>query len=141
MGSHDARLLPTIHASLGLVIILLFGVRLFWRWKHPPPITENGSRWEKIATRAAHILLYCAMLFIPLTGWLAYSEHVRRSLGMRPASWFGLKIPLLSDFGINWHFIHNWGGKLVLALIALHAVAALKHHFYNRDDTLKRMLP
>ena len=141
MGSHDARWLPTLHASLGLVLTFLLFVRLYWRWKHRPPVNENGSSWEKLAAHSAHLALYCAMLLIPLTGWLAYTEHVRRSLGVRPASWFGFRIPLLPDFGINWHFIHNWGGKLALALIALHVAAALKHHFYNRDDTLKRMLP
>ena len=141
MGSHDARWLPTLHASLGLVIIFLLFVRLYWRWKHSPPVNENGSIWEKLAARAAHITLYFAMLLIPLTGWLAYTEHVRRSLGARPASWFGLRIPLLPDYEINWHRIHNWGGKLVLLLIALHVVAALKHRFYDKDDTLNRMLP
>jgi cytochrome b561 len=141
MGNHDAGLLPTLHASAGLVIVVLFGLRVLWRWKHPPPAPANRPRWEMAATRVVHRLLYAAMVFIPFTGWLAYTEHVRRSLGMRPASWFGFKIPLLPDFGINWHLIHNWGGKFVLALIALHAAAAVKHHFYDRDDTLKRMLP
>ena len=141
MGSHDARILPTLHASAGLVIVVLFGSRLYWRWKHPPPRPLNGPRWQLLGARLAHISLYAAMVLIPLTGWLAYTEHVRRSLGMHPASWFGYKIPLLPDFGLNWHLIHNWGGKLVLALIAVHAAAALKHHFYDRDDTLRRMLP
>lgn len=94
-----------------------------------------------MAAKTVQALLYAAMLLIPLTGWLAYTEHVRRSMGVRPASWFGFRIPLLPDLGINWHLIHNWGGKLALALIAIHAAAALKHHFYDRDDTLKRMLP
>ena len=85
-------------------------------------------------------MLYVAMALIPLTGWFAYTEHVRRSLGMRPASVFGFRIPLLPDFGINWHLIHNWSGKLVLGLIALHVAAALKHHFYDKDDTIRRML-
>jgi cytochrome b561 len=141
MGSHDARWLPTLHASLGLVLVLLFAIRLFWRWKHPPPANESGSAWERVAARVAHTLLYCGMVLIPLTGWLAYTEHVRRSLGMRPASWFGFRIPLLPDYGINWHRIHNWGGKLVLALIVLHVAAALKHHFLDKDNTLERMLP
>ena len=141
MGNHEAHLLPTIHASAGLMIVLMFAYRLFWRWKHPPPKTLGTSHWEVAAAKAAHALLYVAMLLIPLTGWLAYTEHVHRSLGVRPASWFGFRIPLLPDFGINWHFIHNWGGKLALALIGLHAAAALKHHFYDRDDTLQRMLP
>ena len=141
MGSHDARWLPTLHASLGLVLAFLLVVRLYWRWKHSPPANKNGSVWEKLAARSTHLMLYCAMLLIPLTGWLAYTEHVRRSLGARPASWFGFRIPLLPDYGINWHRIHNWGGKLVLLLIALHVAAALKHHFYDKDDTLDRMLP
>lgn len=141
MGSHDARFLPTLHASAGLALVLLAGIRLYWRWKHHPPAFANGSQLEKKSAQLAHMALYAAMVLIPLSGWLAYTEHVRRSFGMRPASWFGFKIPLLPDFGINWHLVHNWGGKLVLALIALHVAAALKHHFYDRDETLKRMLP
>ncbi len=140
MGGHHAYFLPTVHASLGLVIIAMFGFRLYWRWKNPPPASANDLHREGRAPRLAHVMLYASMVLIPLTGWLAYTEHVRRSLGVRTASWFGFKIPLLPDFGINWHMIHNWGGKAVLTLIALHIAAALKHHFYDRDDTLMRML-
>lgn len=141
MGNHQIHLLPTIHASAGFVILILLVVRVWWRWRNPPPTSLVKSRWEVMASKLAHGLLYAAMLFIPLTGWLAYTEHVHRSLGIRPASLFGLRIPLLPDFGINWHFIHNWGGKIALVLVLVHVAAALKHHFYNKDDTLKRMLP
>jgi len=141
MGNHDARWLPSLHASAGLTIVLILAFRVFWRWKYPPPKPLATSQWDVVASKSAHMLLYAAMLIIPLTGWLAYTEHVMRSLGVRPASWFGFRIPLLPDFGINWHFIHNWGGKLALALVALHVAAALKHHFWNKDHTLKRMLP
>ncbi len=140
MGSHDARFLPTLHASLGFSLLLLLAIRLWWRWKNAPPPPLQASALEAFAAKASHAMLYVAMALIPLTGWLAYTEHVRRSLGMRPASAFGFKIPLLPDFGINWHLIHNWGGKLVLVLIALHVAAALKHHFYDKDDTMRRML-
>lgn len=139
MGGHDARFLPTVHASAGFVLMLLLVVRVAWRWKHPPPPTLASTRFEIVAAKLSHAALYAGMALIPLTGWLAYTEHVRRSLGMRPASLFGFRIPLLPDFGINWHLIHNWGGKLVLAFIALHVAAALKHHFYNKDNTLRRM--
>ncbi|MEO6606876.1 MAG: cytochrome b [Aestuariivirga sp.] len=141
MGNHTVHFLPSVHASAGFVILALLVVRLWWRWRNPPPEPLVKSGWEMMASKLAHGLLYAAMLFIPLSGWLAYTEHVHRSLGIRPASLFGLRIPLLPDFGINWHFLHNWGGKIALALIALHVAAALKHHFYNKDDTLKRMLP
>jgi len=141
MGNHGARFLPTLHASAGFIIIALTGFRFWWRWQHPPPEPLSPSARQKLLGRITHFTLYVALLLIPLTGWVAYTEHVRRSLGLRPASLFGLRIPLLPDFGINWHLIHNWGGKLVLALIAVHAAAALKHHFYDGDDTLRRMLP
>ena len=140
MGSHDARFLPTLQASAGFALFVLIAIRLWWRWKHPPPPSFSSSPFEIIAAKLSHLALYAGMVLIPLTGWLAYTEHVRRSLGMRPASLFGWRIPLLPDFGINWHFIHNWGGKLMLAFIALHVAAALKHHFFDRDNTLKRLL-
>lgn len=140
MGGHDARFLPTLHASAGFVLLLLVIVRLGWRWKHTPPASLSPLRLERLSAKLGHFTLYAGMVLIPLSGWLAYTEHVRRSLGMRPASLFGFRIPLLPDFGINWHLVHNWGGKLVLALIALHVAAAVKHHFYDKDETLKRML-
>lgn len=139
MGSHDARFLPTLHASAGFALFVLIAIRLWWRWKYPPPPSLSSSPFEMVAAKLSHVALYAGMVLIPLTGWLAYTEHVRRSLGMRPASLFGWRIPLLPDFGINWHLIHNWGGKLMLAFIALHIAAALKHHFYDRDTTLTRM--
>lgn len=140
MGGHDARFLPTLHASVGFVLLVLVIARLWWRWKHPPPLALSHSRNERLGAAISHISLYAGMVLIPLTGWLAYTEHVRRSLGMRPASLFGWQIPLLPDFGINWHLIHNWGGKAILAIIALHIAAALKHHFYDKDNVLRRML-
>lgn len=81
MGNHQIHLLPTIHASAGFVILVLFIIRLGWRWRNPPPETESTQGWEVMASKVAHGLPYAAMLFIPLSGWLAYTEHVRRSPG------------------------------------------------------------
>lgn len=115
--------------------------RLIWRYKNPPPpLPQNMSRSQLLLARLSHIALYAAMILLPLTGWLAFTEHVRRTLGVAPANLFWLvKVPLLPDFGINFHLIHKWGGKAVMALIVLHIFAALKHHFYDRDDVLRRM--
>jgi cytochrome b561 len=139
MGSHNAGFLQSLHASTGLVLFLLGVCRIAWRFKNPPLPGIDKSIWEMLLARTVHGLLYFALFAIPFSGWLAYTEHVRRSFGAPPASWFGFAIPLLPDFAINWHRIHNWGGKLVLAIIALHVLAALKHHFYDRDGTLERM--
>lgn len=140
MGNHDARVLPTVHASLGLVLFFLVCLRLVWRLIKKPPVPISSIRYHIILSRVVHACLYAAMFLIPVTGWLAYSEHVKRSFGIHPASWFGFKIPLLEDYGLNWHLVHNWGGKLFLALVLLHTLAGLKHHFLDRDQTLLRML-
>ena len=50
------------------------------------------------------------------------------------------KIPILPDFGINFHFIHKWGGEAALVIVVVHVLAASKHHFYDRDNVLVRML-
>ena len=82
------------------------------------------------------------MFIIPMAGWLAFTNHVKRSLGVAPASFFWIaKIPLLPDFGINFHLIHKLAGKAAIVLIILHVLAALKRHFWDKDNTLKRMLP
>ena len=142
MGNHNGRLLPTFHASAGFLLLALVIYRLIWRWINPPPPLPDGmTRGERILAKFSHIALYAAMILLPLSGWFAFTEHVRRSLGVAPASLFWMtKIPLLPDFGINFHFIHKWGGKAGLALIAIHVFAALKHHFFDRDDVLRRMI-
>ena len=142
MGNHNGRFLPTLHVSAGFLLLALVIYRLIWRWINPPPpLPEAMTHSELMLAKLSHIALYAAMILLPLSGWFAFTEHVRRSLGVAPASLFGMtKIPLLPDFGINFHFIHKWGGKAVLGLIAIHILAALKHHFYDRDKVLRRMM-
>jgi cytochrome b561 len=78
MGSHDARWLPTLHASLGLLLLVLVVVRLAWRWRYAPPAPLASTTWQMRASQLAHLALYVAMFALPLSGWLAYTEHVRR---------------------------------------------------------------
>ena len=143
IGGHGASWKATLHTSLGFLVLGLVLVRLLWRFKHPPPPPIAGtSHWQILAAKFSHVMFYILMIAIPMAGWFAFTEHVRRSLGVAPASFFWLtKIPLLPDFGINFHLIHNWAGKAAIALIALHVLAAMKHHFYDKDSTLRRMLP
>ncbi len=141
MGNHNGRFLATSHASLGFLLLALVMYRSIWRWFNPPPPLPKGmTRGEEMLAKLSHFALYGAMILLPISGWFAFTEHVRRSLGVAPARLFWVtKIPLLPDFGINFHFIHKWGGNALLALIAIHVIAALKHHFYDRDDVLRRI--
>ena len=143
MGGHHDRVWPTVHASAGFTLLALAAFRIFWRLRHPAPLLPVAmSKAARASAKISHLALYAAMILIPITGWLAFTEHVRRTLGVASASFFGIaRIPILPDFGINFHLIHKWGGKAMLALIALHVLAALKHHFYDRDNVMRRILP
>ena len=80
------------------------------------------------------------MLAMPLTGWL------QNSAAGFPLTWFGLfKVPALvprdkAAFAL-WQQTHEWLAWALMALIALHVLAAAKHHLVDKDDTLRRMLP
>ncbi len=129
------------HKWTGLSILLLATVRLLWRvHRPPPPLAESIPAWQARAAGLTHHVLYALMFAMPLSGWL------QNSAAGFPLTWFGLfKVPALiardkSAFAF-WQQTHEVLAWTLLALIALHLAAALKHHFVNRDDTLRRILP
>lgn len=129
------------HKSVGITILGLAIVRLIWRLFNPPPaLPSTVPGWQRTSARATHIALYALLFFQPLTGWLMSSAK------NYPVSWFGLvALPDLiepSESGFDLlHEAHEAGATLIIALAVLHAAAALKHHFLDRDDVLRRMLP
>jgi cytochrome b561 len=117
--------------------------RIGWRFTHPaPPLPATMPNWERWAAHGSHFLLYALMLGIPLTGWLRVSTD---RLGI-PTLWFGLfevpHFPLVSDTLTHlMHDTHELMGNAMIVLLIVHVAAALKHHFWDRDSVLKRMLP
>lgn len=127
------------HKWAGVSLFLLALVRLSWRIGHrPPALPAHMARNEQLIAHAGHAMLYLLMLAIPLSGWLMSSARGFQTV------MFGLwPIPdLLSkdkELGELLKTVH-WALNMTLAATALgHALAALKHHFINRDDVLTRM--
>ena len=117
-------------------------VRLGWRLTHrPPPLPLDMTGWERSAAEAVHWGFYILLLGLPLTGWMLSSNPAR----LRPMVWFGLfPIPPLSISGAAaklGHNVHGLLGYAMLALVALHIAAAVRHHFLLRDAVLGRMAP
>ena len=148
----DPRTFPLfqLHKSIGLTILMLSFVRLGWRLANPAPALPTAmSAWEHFAARGVHVLFYMLMIAIPLMGWATVSSA---PLAV-PTMWFGLfewpHIPFLADLPRAEKRViegplattHAILALSMLGLVALHAVAALKHQFRDRDDVLKRMLP
>lgn len=131
----------TWHKWAGLTVLALAMLRLLWRVHGPPPpLPESVPAWQVGIATQAHRLMYALLLAMPLTGWL------QNSAAGFPLTWFGLfKVPALvardkAAFAF-WQQAHEWLSWALMALIALHVLAALKHHFLDRDDTLRRILP
>jgi cytochrome b561 len=129
------------HKSIGITILMLAAVRLVWRWMNPTPALPPGLKpYERVAARLTHAALYVLLFAMPLSGWMMSSAR------NFPVSWFNLvQLPdLVQPSKPLYDLLHETHETLAVALIvvtAVHALAALKHHFYLKDDVLRRMLP
>ena len=106
----------------------------------PPLAPEAMPAWQRRVSAAAHALLYALMLVIPLSGWI-YSSAAGVQvvyLGLVPLPDLLPKDKALANLLKAVHGALNYA---LLALVAVHASAALKHHWVDRDDVLRRMLP
>lgn len=129
------------HKSIGVTILLLLGLRIAWRLANAPPKAVAGvARWEHLAARAGHILLYTLMIAVPISGWWV-SDTSRIPF---EAFWLVPVPDLLEanrDASQVAEVVHGILTKTLLVLIVVHIAAALRHHFILRNDTLRRMLP
>jgi cytochrome b561 len=133
--------LINLHRSIGLSVALLALARIVVRIRNSPlPPSADMSLPAHLAAEAAHFLLYALLFALPLIGWALSSANGK------PVSFFGLVTlpPLVGqdeDLGDDLAEYHEAGAWLLLALVGVHAAAALFHHFVKRDNVLRAMLP
>jgi cytochrome b561 len=134
---------PSLHASIGSAILVLSVLRLVWRLYNPPPAyPASMAPWEQMAAKTTHLLFYVLLIGMPLTGWLATPKFLSEEGAMMGLTVFGaFPLPGAPNLGLPMKAIHDLGSNFGIALLALHVIAALKHHFVNRDGVLRRMLP
>ena len=135
----DRTLLYTLHKSVGLTILALVVVRLAWRARHPAPPLHDVPRWEVVASKASHWLLYAILVLMPVSGYLLSAASGAR------ISYFGLfDVPTLprndavAAAAVTVHLAVQWA---VYALVLLHLAATAQHVIVRRDGVLDRMLP
>lgn len=132
------------HKTIGITILLLTVLRIVWRLMHKaPPLVETLKAWEAALARVTHLALYFLMLAVPVAGWGLHSAFSQGA----PVGMFGLfgfpALPVGSDkptIGM-FHELHEVFATLMLVLVVVHVAAALKHHFKDKDGTLRRMVP
>jgi cytochrome b561 len=140
LGMHKLALLAR-HKSVGMTVFMLAILRLLWRFKNPPPELPAGMTLiERTLARATHIAFYVLLFAMPITGWTMSSAK------NYSVSWFGLftwpNLVAPNDTAFNiLKSTHDYLSYALFAIAVLHILAALKHHFWNKDDVFLRMLP
>lgn len=134
------KVLPFYHKSVGIILAAVFLFRLVWRLTNVRPREVDGvAAFEARIAHVVHLVFYALIAAIVVSGYLISTADGS------PISVFDLfdvpatltSIPDQEDIA---GLIHEYLAYGLIALVILHAGAALKHHFVNRDDTLRRML-
>ena len=134
---HDA---PAIHKSMGVCLVGLMLVRLIWLWINPTvgPV-EGHSKLITFAAHSVHRLFYILVFSLGISGYLISTAEGQ---GIEVFNWFTLAAyPLeIEEQADRAGEVHYWIAISLISLSILHFLAALKHHFIDKDATLKRML-
>ncbi len=137
--AEKARLF-SIHKTLGVTLFTVAVLRILWALIQPKPAPLHPDRkGEQFLAATAHWLLYGSLVLVPLSGWV----HHASTEGFAPILWpFGQNLPFvpkseaLAGVTASLHIIFE---RVLVVALFLHIVGALKHHFFDRDVTLKRM--
>ena len=137
------------HSGLGLTLLLLGALRLLWRLMVPGPINDaDNAGWRSGVAHLIHAMFYTLFVIMPLSGYMLWSAIQPA----RPLYIAGLvRIPPMpfQDFSPEWQSwvlessldVHVFCVVILALLIPAHAGAAIKHHFWDRDDVFEGMLP
>ncbi|OAN78348.1 cytochrome [Sulfitobacter sp. EhC04] len=132
----------SLHKTLGVLVFFVALARILWAVSQPKPGLLNADKKaESFLAELVHWLLYGALVIVPLSGWIGHAA----ASGFAPIWWpLGQNLPLVPKSTSVEHFfgaVHYFAGRVLIGAILLHMAGALKHHFIDRDSTLRRMLP
>lgn len=129
------------HAALGYDLLALVVLRLLWRWLNPvPELPPDLKPWERLAAHVGHISLYVLVLTASLTGWMvATTFRVPMTTDL-----FGIEVPVIVaavDRSMReWlEESHVVLAYVLAAVVMIHVIGALRHHYLKRNDILRRM--
>ncbi|MEZ9231670.1 cytochrome b [Vibrio amylolyticus] len=132
------RVAPHWHKSIGILLCVVTLVRIFWKKITESPDIE-GHKLEVLAAKVAHSAIYVLLFTIFTTGYLISTEDGRGIdvFGIFTVPGMGALFEGQADLSGQIHRIAAWA---LVIMSSLHALAAIKHHFITKDNTLNKMI-
>lgn len=137
----DRLFYRSIHADIGYVVLVLMVLRVIWRAINPTPaLPVEVPRWQRIVAHASHWALYAVTILVAMLGWAHSGAHTPNY-----ADWFGLfRVPQFTSpdkaTADLYESRHIFMAYVLSALIAVHFVGAIWHHFVTCDRVASRMI-
>jgi len=137
------------HSSIGLSILLVGALRLLWRMIVPGPINDADRQgWRTTAAHAIHVMFYILFVLLPISGWMLWSA-IQPAEPLYLAGLVAVPQMPFYDLSPEWQYwlldtaedVHVFCVVVLALVIPAHAGAAIKHHFWDRDDVFQGMLP
>lgn len=126
------------HKTFGVLILTLMLIRVGLRLRYgKPPYIGQIPAMNLVVSRIVHMLLYLALLVMPVLGWLATAA------GDYPVQFFEWNLPGLigtdKELSETLFMLHGVIGRVLLVLVILHVSGALYHWLIRRDEVMRRM--
>jgi cytochrome b561 len=128
------------HKVLGMLALFAGVSQVCWAIgsRAPPPLASVVA-WERLGARIVHLILFAMVVTIPVTGYIISTSA---GDGISIFGWFEVPVVLpgsevLRDLAVD---LHYYLAYITVVLVLLHALAALKHQFIDRDGIMRRML-
>jgi cytochrome b561 len=130
---------PDLHRAIGVLLGILLLARVASRVLQVRPCDRARSAWERRLATTTHLLLYALPFLLVISGYLVSTADGR---AVEVFGWFEVPATLYGFDGQEDRAgeVHFALAMLLLAIVAVHAGGALRHHFAYKDDTLRRML-
>lgn len=130
-----------LHKSFGLTLLFLMMLRFLWiKRLGKPALPDRIPFLEKLLAHTVQYFMYIFIILMALAGWImsVAKGYIPNYFGLFPVYFPGVEgnKPLGSFMG-EAHEVIAW---ILIALITLHILGALKHHFINKNNVLKRMI-
>jgi len=130
---------PDLHKSIGLVLFAVMLLRVLWRWVSPAPASlPNHGRMTRLASKLGHGFLYLGLFVLMISGYLISTADGR---GIEVFGLFEVPASLTSipDQEDVAGLVHEYLAWALVIFAGVHALAALKHHFIDKDNVLNSM--